>query len=176
MEEADFVAVCTGIRPNLNFVDKNQVEVDQAILVNEHLETSVCDLYAAGDVSQGYNLQTGLKEWLGTWNNACCQGRAAGMNMAGRPTSYNGCLPQHISPIFDWTYAQIGNTHRVDKKARIVTTGSPYDVDGYALTVYENDVLMGANIINRQQDLNTMKKAVSLKTNWPLEHWIPSYF
>jgi len=141
--------------------------MDQAVLVDKHMQTSAPGLYAAGDVSQGHNPLTEKNEWLGTWHNACCQGRVAGLNMAGVPTSYEGCIPQHISPIYDWVYAQIGDAGRTGGAVRIETEGDPSEKGGYRLCVYENDVLVGANLINRMEDLSSLKKSIALKQNWP---------
>ena len=79
-EEVSFIAVCAGIKPNIPFIDGSSIAVDQAILVDERMRTTVDGLYAAGDVCQGYNPISGKQEWLGTWVNACYQGRTAGLN------------------------------------------------------------------------------------------------
>jgi NADPH-dependent 2,4-dienoyl-CoA reductase/sulfur reductase-like enzyme len=171
MEEADFIAVCTGIRPNHSFLDPDEVEIDMAVVVDKHMQTSASGLYAAGDVSQGNNPLTARNEWLGTWNNACCQGRVAGLNMAGISMGYEGIIPQHISPIYDWNYAQLGDVNRRGDTVRVERYGHPTDGDGYRLCVYEGDVLVGANIINRMQDLNILKKSIVLKRNWPVEQF-----
>jgi len=171
MEEADFVAVCTGIKPNCSFLDPSSVEINRAVLVNKTMQTSVPNLYAAGDVSEGNNPLTAKNEWLGTWNNACCQGRVAGLNMAGISMSYEGIIPQHISPIYDWNYAQMGDVDRKGDSIRTERQGHPADPEGYRMCVYEDDVLVGANIINRMQDLNTLKKSIMLKKHWPIEQF-----
>ncbi len=173
LEEVDFVAVCAGIRPNCTFLDPNQVKIDQAIVVDKHMQTGVEGLYAAGDVCQGNNPLTGENEWLGSWNNGCWQGRVAGLNMVGVSTVYEGCIPQHISPLYDWSYAQIGDVTRQGSNIRVDTSGHPDQKDGYRLCVYEDDILVGANLINRLYDLNTMKKAIVLKKTWPLNYRLP---
>lgn len=173
LEEADFVAVCTGIRPNCSFLEPTQVGIDQAIVVDKHQQTTAEGLYAAGDVCQGNNPLTGKKEWLGTWNNGCLQGRCAGLNMAGVSTIYEGCIPQHISPFYDWSYAQIGDIGRQGDKVRVDIDGHPDAKEGFRLCVYEEDTLVGANLINRLQDLNTMKRAIVLKKDWPLTTQLP---
>jgi NADPH-dependent 2,4-dienoyl-CoA reductase/sulfur reductase-like enzyme len=175
IEEADFVAVCTGIRPNCAFLDPSLVDIRQAIVVDKYMQTTAEGLYAAGDVCQGNNPLTGKNEWLGTWNNGCLQGRVAGLNMAGLSTLYEGCIPQHISPIYDCSYAQIGDVGRQGKRIRVEIAGHPDAREGYRLCVYEDDILVGANIINRLQDLSTLKKAVTLKKSWPLDNSLP-YF
>ena len=123
IEEADFVAVCTGVRPNIDFIDPGLVDMQQAVLVDERMQTNRQNLYAAGDVSQGYNLSSEKQEWLGTWGNACRQGRIAGYNMAGKEASYPGSIPQNISPFFDWTYAQLGDMQPQRDDTRYIALG-----------------------------------------------------
>ena len=59
------MVLCTGVRPNIDFVNPDQVDLDQAILVDEQTRTSAPNLYAAGDVSQGANLLSGRRECFG---------------------------------------------------------------------------------------------------------------
>ena len=159
MEEADFVAVCTGIKPNLRFVNPAEVKIDQAILVDDRMQTSVKDLYAAGDVCQGMNRLTGKREWLGTWSNACYQGRAAGLNMAGQKISLEGAIPQHVSPFFDWIYAQVGDANRQGPNISTVIMGDPEKANGYRLLVFEKNILVGANFINGLKNFGAIKKS-----------------
>lgn len=158
-EEVDFVAVCAGIMPNIDFIDKSQVEVEDAILVDQMMRTSAEDLYAAGDACQGVNTQTGKKEYLGTWGNACYQGRTAGFNMAGRFTAYAGIIPQYISPFFDWTYAQMGDVSREGNNTEILTEGDPFK-GYYRLLAFENNILIGANLINCENEVGITRNAI----------------
>ncbi len=166
MEQADFVAVCTGIRPNIQFLDKSRVAVDQAVLVNDQMRTNMDTLYAAGDVCQGLNRQTGQQAWLGTWGNACYQGRTAGINMAGKTASHPGLVPQHVSPFFDWTYAQIGDVHRQGENIQVSITGEPESDSGFNLLVFEDERLIGANLINGLTHIGSIKKAITLARSW----------
>jgi len=170
VEEADFVAVSTGISPNLKFLEPGLVKTDQAVVVDDHLQTSVVDLFAAGDVCQGMNRQTGLSQWLGTWGNACWQGRIAGYNMAGKAAALPGFVPQHVSPIFGWVYAQIGDVNREDKNIRTVVSGDPEGPDGWQLLTYDKEVLIGANVINTRQRICTLKRAITNSENWQPEY------
>jgi NADPH-dependent 2,4-dienoyl-CoA reductase/sulfur reductase-like enzyme len=165
IEEADFVSVCTGIRPNLHFIDPAQVAVGQAILVDERMHTSAEGLYAAGDVCQGMNRLSGEKEWMGTWGNACYQGRTAGYNMAGVHAEYPGSIPQHVSPFFDWTYIQMGDVNGKGETIRVVTEGNPFE-GAYRLMVFDNDILAGVNLINCSEGIGEMKKAITQKLRW----------
>lgn len=162
---ADFVAVCTGIRSNIGFIDKSQVETGLGIIIDNNSETSVKGLYAAGDCAQGCNLFTCCNDWLGTWQNACYQGRAAGAAMAGKYLDYACPLPQHVSPFFDWTYVQMGDVYRQGDNVRITMQGNPFE-GGFSLLVYENDILVGANLFNDMAKLGLIKKAISTKSSY----------
>lgn len=166
IEDADFIAVCTGIRPNLEFVDPSQVEIGAAIKVNQQMQTSADNLYAAGDVCQGMNRLSGESEWIGTWANACYQGRTAGFNMAGKFTAYTGAVPQHVSPFFSWTYAQIGDVNRTGKDIYTQCQGNPFN-GAYRVLTYENNIPVGVNLFNKLDHAGDIKKAIVEKLEWP---------
>ncbi len=165
IEEADFVVVCTGVRPNLDFVDPLQVRTDQAVLVDEHMEASVRDLYAAGDASQGINALSGRYEWLGTWESACLQGRVAGENMAGKGTCYVGSIPQNIGPFFEWTYAQLGDVQPQRESVLHLAFGAP-GKGGHLLLAFRQHVLIGANLINCTHLAGKLRRAILHKWRW----------
>lgn len=160
-QEASFVAVSAGVTPNLLFLDPSQVDIKDAVIVDERMRTSAKGLYAAGDVCQGLNRQSGNMEWFGTWANACYQGRTAGFNMAGKYTTYAGSIPQNVSPFFDWTYAQIGDVHGNDGDTHIISEGDPFK-GPYRLLAFKRDILVGANLINCT-DIGMIKHAVIKK-------------
>lgn len=171
VRDVDFVAVCTGIRSNIAFVNREQVAVDLGILIDRNSQTSVPGLYAAGDCAQGHNLFSGCRDWLGTWSNACYQGRAAGAHMAGVSTEYACSLPQHVSPFFNWSYVQMGDVYRAGDNVRLVTQGDPF-AGGFSLLVYEDGILVGANLFNDMTQLGCIKKAIGLKQNYTGDSFI----
>lgn len=85
----DFVVVAAGVRPCIDFLKDSGLEMERSLKVNEYLQTSDPDVYAAGDV-------TGLS---GIWPNAMDQGRKAAMNMAGMPLAYTDrfCIKNTIN-------------------------------------------------------------------------------
>lgn len=174
IETADFVVVCTGVRPNVSFVNPEQVNVDRAILVDEQMRTSVPNLYAAGDVSQGVSLLSGRKECFGTWQSACLQGRTAGQNMAGEEAYYCGSIQENISPFFEWTYAEIGDTMGASGDREYFTFGDQRD-EGYGLLALENDTLVGANLINCTGLAGQLRSAIIRKTQVILPDQIPCF-
>jgi NADPH-dependent 2,4-dienoyl-CoA reductase/sulfur reductase-like enzyme len=162
IDTADLVVVCTGVRLNLDFVNRVQVDVDLGVLTDARMRTSVENLYAAGDACQGMNLVSGKHEWLGTWGSACYQGRTAGQQMAGKEAVYPGTLPENISPLFEWNYAQIGDIQPQGGMVRHIAFGDP-EQGGYALLAFQNDILTGANLINCTRYAGMLRRAILRK-------------
>ena len=83
--------------------------------------------------------------------------------MAGCPTRFEGIVPQHVSPFYDWVYAQIGNVHMDGEKVHQEILGNPFEGDGkFKLLVYDGDILVGANLINCMEDASAIKHAITL--------------
>ena len=159
-EEFNLIAVSTGIRPNLEFLDPKQVRINRAVFTNAYMQTNHPNLYAAGDVCESFDRLSSSQQWMGTWGNACYQGRVAGMNMAGVITRYAGSIPQHVSPVFSWTYMQIGDALREGPNVRYEENGDPFS-GPYRIVVYDDDILVGANLINNSKDVVWIKKEMN---------------
>jgi NADPH-dependent 2,4-dienoyl-CoA reductase/sulfur reductase-like enzyme len=147
IEEVDFVICSTGVRSNLGFVNRDEVKVELGVLTDDRMRTNVENLYAAGDASQAFNRVTGQHDWMGTWGNACYQGRTAGQGMAGREAFFPGSLPENISPLFEWNYAQLGDIQPKTGEVRHLACGDP-EGGGYSLLAFSDGFLTGANLIN----------------------------
>lgn len=85
---ADVVFAWDDYIPNISCIEGTSIEKKTGILVNEYLETSVDDIYAAGDCAEIYHPK--LKTyWVNFgWPNALEQGEIAALNMAGQKKAY----------------------------------------------------------------------------------------
>jgi len=84
------VVVGKGVDPNLGLVSGSAIKVDYGVLVDKYLETSVENVYAAGDVAQAMDIVRG-EPWINSlWPCAVEQGRVAALNMAGERLPYKG--------------------------------------------------------------------------------------
>ncbi len=81
--EFDALVMAVGVRPNTQLLADAGAETDRGVLVDEHCQTSLPDVYAAGDCTQGYDMAAGEKRILALLPNAYLQGECAGANMAG---------------------------------------------------------------------------------------------
>ncbi|MBI4712056.1 MAG: NAD(P)/FAD-dependent oxidoreductase, partial [Planctomycetes bacterium] len=91
-EEIDcqIVIMAIGVRPNMEFIKDSGININKGILVDETMQTSISDIYAAGDVAETVDYLTGQRVVSAIWMNAVEQGRVAGLNMAGVRTAYDG--------------------------------------------------------------------------------------
>ena len=80
----DFVILSTGIQPNTALAQQAGAETGRGISVNEHMQTSLPNLYACGDCAE-YRGQN-----AGTWGEAMQQGTVAGANAAGEAIAFAG--------------------------------------------------------------------------------------
>jgi 3-phenylpropionate/trans-cinnamate dioxygenase ferredoxin reductase component len=82
--DADMVLVGVGITPNTQLAAEAGLEVDNGIIVDEHLRTSDLNIFAAGDVANAYNPRLDRHIRVEHWANARRQGATAGKAMLGQ--------------------------------------------------------------------------------------------
>jgi 3-phenylpropionate/trans-cinnamate dioxygenase ferredoxin reductase subunit len=80
---ADLVLVGVGITPNVQLATDAGLHVDNGILVDQHLQTSDPDVYAAGDVANAWHPELGERLRIEHWANARRQGGTAAKTMLG---------------------------------------------------------------------------------------------
>ena len=106
----DFVILSVGIKPNTELLIQEGAEhvENGALVVNEQLETSIPNVFAAGDNVVLKNLQTSELEYfpLGTHSNK--GGRTAGANAVDRELKFKGAYKTAIIKLFDYTMARTG--------------------------------------------------------------------
>lgn len=90
--KADFVVIAVGTRTNLDVVRGTGMVINRGIVVNEYMETSIPDIYAAGDVAETKDIVTGSVGLTPIWPNASTQGRIAAYNMTGSTRTYGGLI------------------------------------------------------------------------------------
>jgi NADPH-dependent 2,4-dienoyl-CoA reductase/sulfur reductase-like enzyme len=105
--EVDGVVAGIGIRPNVELAQQAGLQVDNGIVVNEHLLTSAADIFAAGDVAKFYHSALGKGVRVEHEDNALRMGKLAGRNMAGADEPYTH-VPMFYSDLFELGYEAVG--------------------------------------------------------------------
>lgn len=98
----DLAVVATGLRPNVEIATEAGVEVGKtgAIRVDEHLETNLPGVYAAGDCAETLHLVTNRPAYIPLGTTANKMGRVAGANAAGRRERFAGVTGTAIVSVF----------------------------------------------------------------------------
>jgi len=114
--KADLVIVATGIRPNVELAKEIGIRIGEtgAIWTNERMETSVENVYAAGDVAETKHLITGRRVWIPLAPVGNKMGYVAGSNIAGKEVHFPGVLGTSVTKFFD---VEIGKTGLTETEA-----------------------------------------------------------
>lgn len=105
--EADLVIVGVGIQPGTQLASAAGLEVGNGIIVNEHLQTSNPNIFAAGDNACFPYAALGESTRVEHWDNALNQGKQAGRNLAGDGEAYT-YMPYFFSDLFEFGYEAVG--------------------------------------------------------------------
>ena len=96
----DVLVLAVGVRAETSLVSDCGGLTDRGILVGAGMETSIPDVYAAGDCTQGEDLSSGQKKILAILPNAYMQGFTAGVNMAGGQARFDNAIPMNSIGFF----------------------------------------------------------------------------
>ena len=105
--EADGVVAGIGIRPDLDLARQAGLEADNGIIVNDQLQTSHLDIYAAGDAANFFHSALERRVRVEHEDNAVQMGKTAGRNMTGAGDKYTH-IPMFYSDLFDLGYEAVG--------------------------------------------------------------------
>ncbi len=86
--EADFIIAGIGSKPSVSLFENTDLKLDNGIVTNEFCETSIKDVYAAGDVSNFYHPLYKQYIRLESYQHAQNHGICAGKNISGLKTEY----------------------------------------------------------------------------------------
>lgn len=90
---ADLVILAIGVRPATGFLADSGIEmIKGTILVDEHMKTSLPDVYAAGDCVMVKNFLTGQPQWSAMGSTANLAARVMAKSLHGAGNGYGGCL------------------------------------------------------------------------------------
>ena len=98
--EFDILVMAVGVRANTTLIGELGGEVNRGILVNEQMQTSLSDVYAAGDCTEGMDISLGDHRVLAILPNAYMQGHTAGVNMAGGNEVFDKAIPMNSIGFF----------------------------------------------------------------------------
>jgi 3-phenylpropionate/trans-cinnamate dioxygenase ferredoxin reductase subunit len=141
---ADVVIVGIGVGPNVEPARSGGLDVDDGILVDEHLVTSDPDILAAGDVANAHHPLLGRRLRVEHWANALHQPAVAARTMLGRTASYDR-LPYFFTDQYDLGMEYTGYSHP-DDHDQVVVRGDIEAREFVAFWLHDGRVVAGMNV------------------------------
>lgn len=114
----DMVIEAIGVKPNTEFLKELNIEMlsNGAIVTNKKMETSIKNIYAAGDCVAYDHLITREKAFVPLGTHANKTGRIVGENMAGMNTKFKGIIGSNIIKVHDYAFAKTGVSLKESEK------------------------------------------------------------
>jgi 3-phenylpropionate/trans-cinnamate dioxygenase ferredoxin reductase component len=140
--DCDLVVVGVGVEPRAGLARQAGLAVDNGVLVDEHLQTSVPGVFAAGDVANAHHPFYGERIRVEHWANALNQGPAAARSLLGGSDAYER-LPYFFSDQYDVGMEYTGFARSWD---RVVMRGDPATREFVAFWLLEDRVVAGMNV------------------------------
>jgi NADH oxidase (H2O2-forming) len=104
----NMVGICTGVKPNISFLEGSGIETDRGVLVNRTLETNIPDVYAIGDCAQQRKVIGNRKPVEAVWYTARMMGETVAQTICGNVFEYNPGPWFNSAKFFDIEYQTYG--------------------------------------------------------------------
>ncbi len=139
---AQMVIVAIGVLPNTSLAAEAGVAVNRGVLVDDHMRTSLPDVYAAGDVAEGYDMLLGESRPIAIWPSAYLQGEVAGTNMAGGDQPFHGSVAMNSIQVCGLPTISVGLTEPA-RAEEVLEYNSP-DGQNYRRLFLRDNRIIGA--------------------------------
>lgn len=117
----DLVALGIGAEPEVEFLQDSGLELHDGVVINQYLEASAPNVYAAGDIARFFDPVFKRHRRIEHWDNAVKQGKIAAVNLLGHRESYRA-VSYFFSDVFDLGFTVVGDVCGAERR---VVRGSP---------------------------------------------------
>jgi 3-phenylpropionate/trans-cinnamate dioxygenase ferredoxin reductase component len=159
--ECDFCVVGAGVRPDAMLANRAGLEVEDGIVCDSRLETSVAGIFAAGDCCSYDSVVHGRRLRVEHWDVALQQGRHAARAMLGEAEPYRA-IPYFFSDLADWTgFEYVGPARNPDE---VIIRGD-LDSGEFSAWYLEQGRVGGALAVGRSEDLLEARRLVETRAD-----------
>jgi len=156
--DADLVISATGVKPNIGFLKDSPIKCLLGVLTDEHLQTSVEGVYAAGDCAEAFDIVSGKTIVSAIQPNAADQARVAALNMVGRRAVLKGVTQINVLDTLGLISTSFGYWQGVPGGEQVELTDR---AAGRHLSLqFKDDVLVGCNSIGWTEHVGVMRGLV----------------
>ena len=160
---ADIVISATGVEPNTHFLKDSGIKIDHGIVVNDRLQTNVVNVYAAGDVCQGYDFSTGLQTVQAIQPTATEHGRVAASNMVGHDLAHIGSVNMNVLDTMGLISSSFGMWMGVDG-GESAELNRP-EAFQYMNIQFKDDVIVGASSLGLTNHVGVLRGLIQSRTH-----------
>ena len=151
----DLVIMSAGVKPNIDFLEGSGLEVANGILTDRNMQSSVTDIYAAGDVAEAPDLFSNSPMVSAIQPNAADQARIAALNMAGKAAEHAGVLAINVLDTLGLISSSFGQWEGVDGGDGVELSEPKYN--RYISLQFKDDVLVGATSVGLTQHVGVLR-------------------
>ncbi len=156
--EADLIISATGVKPAMGFLEGSGVLCLQGILTDEHMQTNVPGVYAAGDCAEAFDKVSGRTIVSAIQPNAADQALVAALNMVGKGTVLKGVTQINVLDTLGLISASFGNWEGVPGGEHVERVDEEHHK---ALSLqFDGDVMVGCNSVGWTQHVGAMRGLV----------------
>ena len=154
---ADLVLVSAGVRPEVALAKAISLEIDKGVKVDDSMQTTIPDIYAAGDLIEHRGI------FYGIWPSSMEQGRVAGSVMAGGSAQYGGTVMSNTLKVVGISLTAGGDIDADAKLESIVVQDPSKAV--YRKFVIKDDILVGTILFGDNHGSDEILAAIKNKKN-----------
>jgi 3-phenylpropionate/trans-cinnamate dioxygenase ferredoxin reductase component len=155
--ECDAVVVGAGVKPDTMLAQRAGLEVENGIVCDAKLQTSVAGIYAAGDCCSYDSVVHGRRIRVEHWDVAMQQGMHAARNMLGEDRDYD-VVPYFFSDLADWASLEyVGPAAGWDEE---IWRGDR-EAGEFSVWYLKDDRVAGALSVERSEDLAEARRMLA---------------
>ena len=156
--DADLVISATGVKPNIEFLEKSSVKCLLGVLTDEHMRTSMPGIYAAGDCAEAFDKVSGKTIVSAIQPNAADQAYVAAMNMVGKRATLKGVTQINVLDTLGLISTSFGNWEGAPGGEHVELTDRKA---GRHLSLqFKGDVMVGCNSLGWTEHVGVMRGLV----------------
>jgi nitrite reductase (NADH) large subunit len=157
--------VAKGVCANMQLIENSGIERRQGIVTNQHMQTNITNVYAAGDVAETYDIASSEYATNALWTCAVQQGSVAGHNIADQQKTYIGSIGQNALNFFDVSLISMGITAPKDESKYKIMTDSRPSRNIYKKLVIQNNHLNGIILLGEIGSAGILLDLIQRKTD-----------
>jgi NAD(P)H-nitrite reductase large subunit len=155
---ADLVISAAGVQPTIGFLENSGITCLLGVLTDEHLQTNVPGIYAAGDCAEAFDKVSGQTIVSAIQPNAAEQARVAALNMVGQAGVLKGVTQINVLDTLGLVSTSFGNWQGVPGGQQVELTDK---AAGRHLSLqFKDDVMVGCNSVGWIEHVGVMRGLV----------------